>query len=196
VDRDVVERARGGDEAAYEDLAAATARRLYLIAHRILRDSDAAEDATQQALVTIWRELPRLRDADRFEAWSYRLVVRAAVAEAKRGRSRRKVAELGGTGAQVVTPDASTQVATRDALERAFQKLTPEHRAVVVLRYYADLPIKEIAVVLGVPYGTVGSRLHRAVQDLRSVLEADEPRRPPGSWTGSEDALWIRGRPT
>jgi DNA-directed RNA polymerase specialized sigma24 family protein len=84
--RELVERAATGDEQAFESLARLSSNRLFAIAWRILRDHHLAEDAVQQTLVTIWDELPRLRDPDRFEAWTYRLVVRAAMAEARRGR--------------------------------------------------------------------------------------------------------------
>ena len=174
MDRSLVEQARDGDPEAYDRLAREASRRLFLIAHRILRDTDAAEDAVQQTLVTIWRELPRLRDVERFDVWSYRIVTRASIAEAKRKRRTVRIAEI--DSAEHSSADSIADVATRDLLERAFQRLTPEGRAVLVLRYYIDLPIKDIAEVLGVPYGTVGSRLHRAMGDLRYLLGAEWPR--------------------
>src|SRR3990172_5226853 len=75
-------RGGGGDEEGFRRLAAATVDRLYAIAHRILRDPDRAQDATQQALFGAWRDLPTLRDHERFEAWLYRLIVHACYAEA------------------------------------------------------------------------------------------------------------------
>jgi hypothetical protein len=81
VDQDLVVRAQNGDREACETLARASARRLYLAAHRIVRDSDRADDAVQQTLVAMWRELPSLRDPDRFEAWTYRLVVRFCLSD-------------------------------------------------------------------------------------------------------------------
>ncbi|HEY3523234.1 MAG TPA: sigma-70 family RNA polymerase sigma factor [Candidatus Limnocylindrales bacterium] len=173
MERGLVERARRGDREAYELLARTSARRLYLIAYRITRDSDAADDAVQQALVAIWREVPKLRDPDRFEAWSDRLVVRFAVAEAKRGqRVSMRVRES--TPDEPRATDEVSTVALRDELERAFRRLSPEHRAVVVLHHYVGLPIAEIAAALGVPYGTVGSRLHYALRELRAALGATE----------------------
>ena len=80
--RSLVEQAAAGDQRAFEALVRQSAGRLFAIAYRILRDHDRAEDALQQALVTIWDEFPRLRDPDRFEAWSYRLIVRASLAHA------------------------------------------------------------------------------------------------------------------
>jgi RNA polymerase sigma-70 factor (ECF subfamily) len=167
----LVERARDGDREAYELLVHDVGRPLFRVAHRILRDLDAAEDAVQRALVDIWRDLPRLRDLDRFDAWTYRLVVRASLDEARQRRRHAHVRELPLEGPGL--PDASAAIATRDALEQAFDRLTPEHRAVVVLHHYAGLSLAEIAVITGVPYGTVGSRLHYALRALRNAMGAD-----------------------
>jgi RNA polymerase sigma-70 factor (ECF subfamily) len=173
VDRELVERARDGDREAYELLARAVARPLYLVAHRILRDTDAAEDAVQQALVSIWRELPRLRDPERFDAWSHRVIVRASLAEGRRGRRELRVREIG--SGEPGAADSSTGLATRDLLERAFRTLSPEHRAAVVLHHYLGLSLAEVAAAMGVPYGTAASRLHYALRRLRAVLSEPEP---------------------
>jgi RNA polymerase sigma-70 factor, ECF subfamily len=77
MDTTLVVRAQKGDEQAFASLALPLGNRLHALAHRILRDIDLAEDATQQALLSVWRDLPQLRDPARFEAWSYRLLVRA-----------------------------------------------------------------------------------------------------------------------
>jgi RNA polymerase sigma-70 factor (ECF subfamily) len=177
VDRGLVERAREGDREAYELLARSVGRPLFQVAHRILRDLDAAEDAMQRALVAIWRDLPNLRDLDRFDAWSYRLVVHASLEEARQRRRHAHVAELPPHDpSQPTAPDASGSLAARDALERAFDRLKPEHRAVVVLHHHAGFSLSEIATILNVPYGTVGSRLHYALRELRAVLGAEEDR--------------------
>jgi RNA polymerase sigma-70 factor (ECF subfamily) len=181
-----------GDADAYATLAKAAARRLFLVAHRILRDSDAAEDAVQQTLVTIWKELPRLRDPGSFDGWSYRIVTRAALAESKRRVRGRGIAEIGAV--EPMTPDASSSVERRDTIERAFRQLTPESRAVVVLRYYADLPLKDIGFALGIPAGTVASRLHRAIQDMRYTLSHDE--RQGSTVDTSHDERVLAGEPT
>jgi RNA polymerase sigma-70 factor (ECF subfamily) len=174
VDRALVERARDGDGEAYELLVRHLAGPLFEVAQRILRDIDAAEDAVQRALVAIWRELPRLRDLDRFDQWVYRLTVRASLDEARRARRHAHVRDI--DVAEPSAPDASLSLATSDALERAFRRLSPEHRAVVVLHHYAGFPLTEIALILGVPYGTVGSRLHYAVRALREAMRADDVR--------------------
>jgi RNA polymerase sigma-70 factor, ECF subfamily len=169
VDRDHVERARHGDREAYEALARDAAPRLFLVCHRILRDLDRAEDAVQVTLIRIWRELPGLRDPDRFEAWTYRIAVNACYAELRRDRRLvSAVRQLSDRPAGGDPPEGA--VADRDAIGRAFGRLTPEHRAVVVLRYFVGLSLGEIAEVVGSPPGTVASRLHYALFRLRREL--------------------------
>jgi RNA polymerase sigma-70 factor (ECF subfamily) len=169
VDRTLVGRAQRGDRDAYEAIVRAVAPRLYRIAHRIVRDADAAEDAAQQALVTIWRELPSLRDLDRFDAWTYRLLVRACLAESRR-RRRAGVVHVTMEDAIPADGDPIAGVDLRDQLARALDELSTEHRVVVVLHHYVGLPLAEIAGILGIPYGTVGSRLHHATRALRASL--------------------------
>jgi RNA polymerase sigma-70 factor, ECF subfamily len=172
VDRELVERARHGDREAYEVLGRLAADRLYPVAYRILRESDQADDAVQQTLVAIWREIPKLRDPDRFEAWTYRLVVRFCLAESRRQRgqeARVKALALGSRAA-----DDTALVAVRDEIERAFRRLTPEHRAVLVLHHYVGLPVNEVAEMLGIPFGTAASRLHYAARAMRAALTEDE----------------------
>jgi RNA polymerase sigma-70 factor (ECF subfamily) len=172
VQRDLVISAQQGDAEAFAALAREAIGRLHGIAYRILRDGDQADDATQQALVSAWDHLDQLRDPDRFEAWTYRLVVRAAYREAKRSKERSdRVRWMPAPIENGVDPTAA--VAVRDELERAFKTLSPEHRAVLTLRYYADQPLAEIARILEVPVGTVGSRLHHATQRLREELRRE-----------------------
>jgi len=172
MDRDLVIRAQNGDEEAFASLAVAAGDRLHAVAHRILRDIDLAEDATQQALLDIWRDLPNLRDPARFDAWSYRLLVRACYAEGR--RSRRATPNLHLLPADEPTEaEGASVVANRDQLERGFRRLSIDHRTVVVLHHYLDLTVDEIAETLGVPPGTVRSRLHHAMRGLRAALEAD-----------------------
>jgi RNA polymerase sigma-70 factor, ECF subfamily len=172
VDRDLIERAKLGDRDAYEAIGRVAANRLYTIAFRILREPDQADDAVQQTLVTIWRELPKLRDSDRFDAWTYRLVVRFCLAEARRQRgqqTRVKALALDGR-----TTDDTIGVAIRDEIERAFRRLSPEHRAVLVLHHYIGLPVADVADALGIPFGTAASRLHYAARAMRVALTSDE----------------------
>jgi RNA polymerase sigma-70 factor (ECF subfamily) len=172
VDTDLIGRAQHGDEEAFASLAVAAGDRLHAVAHRILRDTDLAEDATQQALLTIWRDLPQLRDPARFDAWSYRLLVRACYAEGTRARRWAPNVRLLPADEPEVAEGLSS-VVDRDQLERGFRRLSIDHRAVVVLHHYLDLPLDEVADVLGVPAGTVRSRLHHAMRGLRAALEAD-----------------------
>ncbi len=172
--RDLVERSARGEHAAFDALARLTSDRLYAIAYRILRDQYLAEDAVQQTLITIWNQLPRLRDPDRFEAWSYRVVIRESTAQARRERRGGSPMRLLPDDADVSpAPDDFRAVIDRDQLERGFRRLTPEQRAVLVLQHYAGLSQAEIADILGVPVGTAGSRLHYATRALRAALEAD-----------------------
>jgi RNA polymerase sigma-70 factor, ECF subfamily len=173
VDRALVERAQRGDRDAYEALARASAGRLYLTAHRIVRDTDQAAEAVQLTLVAMWRELPSLRDPDRFEAWTYRLVVRFCLIETRRAR-RTGVREVRLDELEPARSDAFAASDLRDELDRALAQLSPDHRTVVVLHHYAGLPLGEIAAILGVPYGTVGSRLHHATRALRAAIEAGD----------------------
>ena len=172
MDTDLVVRAQHGDEEAFASLAVAVGSRLHAVSHRILRDVHLAEDATQQALLTIWRDLPQLRDPAHFDAWSYRLLVRACYAEGRRTRSWAPNLRLLPVDEPVAAEGLSV-VVDRDQLERGFQRLSIEHRAVVVLHHYADLPLDQVAEVLGVPIGTVRSRLFHAMRGLRAALEAD-----------------------
>jgi RNA polymerase sigma-70 factor (ECF subfamily) len=171
VENELVQRAQGGDEAAFSELAYAIGDRLFTVAQRILRDIDLAEDATQQAIVTVWRELPGLRDPARFEAWAYRIVVNACYAEVRRERRWSPSLRVLDTDAGGGDPELG--VADRDQLERGFRRLPPEQRAVLVLQHYLDLTLPQIAGVLGVPIGTVRSRLHYARRAMRAALEAD-----------------------
>ena len=154
MDRELVERAQQGDESAYAALAVRIADRMYAVAHHILRDTGRAEDAAQQAMIDIWRMLPQLKDPERFQAWAYRIVVRAAYAEA--GRQR-----LWGLRSATVPPDRS---------------FAPDHAAGIadpMLKHFAGLSNEEIAEALDIPEGTVRSRLHYSLRTLRAALEAD-----------------------
>jgi RNA polymerase sigma-70 factor (ECF subfamily) len=172
MDTDLVTRAQDGDEEAFVSLVMAVGDRLHAVAHRILRDTDLAEDATQQALLAIWRDLPTLRDPARFEAWSYRLLVRACYAEGRKSRRWAPNLRLLSVDEPMVV-DGTSAVVDRDQLERAFRRLSIDHRAVVVLHHYLALPLSEVAEALGVPEGTVRSRLHYAMRGLRAALDAD-----------------------
>jgi len=172
VDLDLVEAAQRGDQAAFVDLVRLRGDRLFAIAHRILRDVGWAEDALQDALVIAWRDLPSLRDPARFDAWMHRLLTNVCIAQA--GRERRRVASLRVLPLDGATaPDDLLSVADRDQLDRAFRRLVPEERAILVLRYYLGYEPTEIAEILGRPAGTVRSRIHHANRAMRAAIDAD-----------------------
>jgi RNA polymerase sigma-70 factor, ECF subfamily len=182
--RQLVEHAAAGDDAAFESLIRLSAGRLLAIAYRILRDHHLAEDALQQTLVTIWDELPRLRDPERFDAWSYRLIVRASIAQGRRERRGGPIIRLLPDDADASrAPDQLAAVADRDQVERGFRKLKPDQRAILVLQHYVGLSLAEIADVLGIPVGTAGSRLHYAARAFRAALDADDRASETKEWT-------------
>lgn len=172
MDRDLVEAAQNRDREAFADLIRARGDRLYALAQRILRDVDRAEDALQDALVTAWRDLPGLRDPDRFDAWLHRLVVRACLSEARRERSRVSNLRVMPLDVPAITDDY-LGVGDRDQLERGFRRLPPEQRALLVLHHFEGRDGNEIAEILGIPAGTVRSRLHNAHRAMRAALDAD-----------------------
>jgi RNA polymerase sigma-70 factor (ECF subfamily) len=173
LDRDLVEMAQRGDRDAFAILARTHGDRLMAIAYRILRDVGRAEDAVQQTLVIAWRELPGLRDPDRFDAWLHRLLVNASYAEARRWRTWNahvRVLPVDGPPGS----DEALAADDRDRLERGFRRLPPDQRAILVFTYYLGLAPAEIAERLGIPVGTARSRLHYAHRAMRAAIEADE----------------------
>ena len=173
VDEDLVVRAQGGDRDAFEQIVNVSFDRSHGVAMRLLRDSQLAEDAVQQAMVNVWRDLPRLREPARYDAWSYKLLVRACYAEYKRAPHWMPAIEEG-SPTEPRAGGGYSAVIDRDQLERGFRRLSMEHRAVFVLHHYLDLPLDEVGRILGIPTGTVKSRLHRALTEMRAALEADE----------------------
>lgn len=161
-----------GDEEAFDLIVDRIGDSLHSVARRILRDTTLAEHATQHALIAVWRNLPRLRDPDRFEAWAYRLVVNACHAEGRReGRQRGHLRIL--PQDEPVAPDPASTLATHDQIDRAFRQLSLEHRSVVVLVHYLGFTPAEAAETMDIPTGTARSRLHYALQHMRAAIEAD-----------------------
>jgi RNA polymerase sigma-70 factor (ECF subfamily) len=183
----LVAAARRGDEAAFARLTSAELAGLYRIAWLILRDESAAEDALQEAMFRAWRDIRSLRSTPSLRPWLRRLTVHAAY-DAARRRSRQRVRELPITASSRTFPAPEQTIAERESLRQAFMVLSPEHRAVVVLRYYLDLPTAEVAQSLGIPEGTVKSRLHHAMSAMRAGIEAAD--RMPESippWSGEHE---------
>jgi RNA polymerase sigma-70 factor (ECF subfamily) len=177
MDRTLVVQAMGGDHDAFARLVTGSIGRLNAIARLILRDYGLAEDAVQDAYVDAWRGIRGLRDPDRFEAWLTRLLVRSC--QDTRRRTRRRVVELPlATGDDRDVADHQTAIAVADQVERGLRGLTVDQRTVLVLTYYLDLPLAEAAAILGIPTGTMKSRLHRAIGALRATVDADD--RPVG----------------
>jgi RNA polymerase sigma-70 factor (ECF subfamily) len=143
----------------------------YRLARLILRDAQEAEDATHDAFVRAWRDHGRLRDPERFDAWFGRILVNAC-RDRLRKASHRRHDDLAQAAGATASHDANRQVDDRDALERAFRTLNPDQRIAVVLRYYRDLPVEQVARTVGAPVGTVRSRLHYGLKELRRALES------------------------
>lgn len=179
---ELVDRAQRGDREAFGVLAGGAVDRLYATARHILRDAELAEDATQEALVRAWRDLPALRDAERFDAWLYRLLVNACNDVGRRRRKWR--AEITVVSTEPSELDRATELADRDELERGLRRLTDAQRSILVLRFYDGLSVNEMADALESPAGTAKSRLHYAIEALRAAVEADARALPTAAHGG------------
>jgi RNA polymerase sigma-70 factor (ECF subfamily) len=171
--RDLVIRARDGDHAAFTVLAREAIGRMETTAWMILRDRQRAQDAVQDALLSAWLDIRGVRDPDRFDTWLNRLLARACYKVARRDRRRRLVEVTLLPVHDLAVLDRERAVDARDELERAFVKLTPEERAVLVTHFYLGLSDPEAADALGIALGTFKSRFSRAKQALRAALAAE-----------------------
>jgi RNA polymerase sigma-70 factor, ECF subfamily len=175
--RGLVERAQRGDHDAFATLAAEAIARLDAAARLILRDSELARDAVQEALVRCWRDLPTLRDVERFDGWLHRLLVNACLDLVRRRKRRAFEVEL--TQLHVPsTADFAGGIVDRDLLDRALRALEPDWRAIVVLHFFLGMPMPEIAGIMGIPLGTAKSRLHRAIGVLRASVGVEAASDP------------------
>jgi RNA polymerase sigma-70 factor (ECF subfamily) len=168
---ELVRQARQGDRDAFDILLTDVVDHLYRIARLVLRDFDRAEDAVQEALVRCWRDLPSLREPDRFDAWLNRILMRAITDEARKKRGF--VANVVQLKVEPAVADSSGALADRDEIARVFERLSVEHRTIVILHHYLGMTTDEAARTIGVPHGTAKSRLHYATEALRAALEAD-----------------------
>ena len=169
---DLVERAMHGDQDAFGSLATAAMDRLSGAAGLMLGDPDAADDAVQEALVRAWRDLPGLRDPARFEAWLYRIMVRACHDQLRR-RRRQPVSQREQGPGRAMAADEIAMVADRDELMAAMGGLSDPQRAAVVLHYYVCMSHSQVAEVMGDPVGTVKARLRRSLGYLQAALAAE-----------------------
>lgn len=176
MERSLVERARDGDLGAFEALVRPEVHAMAHVAMAIIGDESDAREALQEALTAMWRELPALRDPDRFAAWSGRILVnRCRLTLRRRRRHERHEVALEAAPAPVsaVGEGLEATALDRNALEAAFERLDADTRTLLVLHHLAGLPLDEIAGRLGVPTGTVKSRLHAARRALERELEAE-----------------------
>ena len=175
--RALVERAQAGDHDAFSVLVRTSYPRLHAVARLILHDSERAQDAVQEALVQAWRHVRALRDPDAWDAWLHRLTVHACYRMARQVRRRDRVELHVMPDLDSAEPfDLSKSVAERDDLGRQLGLLAIDQRAVMVLHFYLDLPLSDVANVLDIPIGTAKSRLHRGLETLRAALAAEPVR--------------------
>jgi RNA polymerase sigma-70 factor (ECF subfamily) len=179
----LVRRARRGDAAAFAMLVDTRIDRCYRIAWSILSNEADAADATQDALVAAWRQLPRLRDPATFDGWLNRIVANSALM-ARRHRVRLREVSVPpthpGDGAPHPEPwqdprarTAMDEFVDNDAIARAFDRLRPKDRMILVLHHVEERPVAEIARSLGIPVGTAKWRLHAARTALEKAMEAE-----------------------
>jgi RNA polymerase sigma-70 factor (ECF subfamily) len=179
---ELVRRAALGDARAFDGLIATRLDRCYRLAYSILGNESDAADATQEAFVSAWRQLPRLRDQRSFDSWLNRIVANAARMSRRRRlrvreiRMEPAVSDDDISGVERADPAAGHHIegiATSDAIGRAFDRLREQDRVILVLHHVDDQPLAEIARTLGIAIGTVKWRLHQARNALERALEAE-----------------------
>ena len=171
--RDLVDRAKRGDHDAFAVLVGAAIAQLDAAARLILRDPDLARDAVQEGFLRAWRDLPGLRDPERFDAWLHRLIIHACIDVTRRRRRRPMEVELTPIDGPA-TGDIAAVIADRELLDQALRRLEPGWRAVVVLHYFLGMPLPDVAETLRIPLGTAKSRLHRSIAAMRATIATDE----------------------
>jgi RNA polymerase sigma-70 factor, ECF subfamily len=179
----LVRRARTGDAAAFGVLVDTRIDRCYRLAWSILSNDADAADATQDALLAAWRQLPRLRDAAAFDGWLNRIVANAALMTRRHRLRLREVSVApihpGDMPHEPEPPPdlrartAFDDVVDNDAIWRGFDRLRPQDRLILVLHHVEERPVAEIARSLGIPVGTAKSRLHAARSALEKAMEAE-----------------------
>jgi RNA polymerase sigma-70 factor, ECF subfamily len=183
LDDSLVRRAAAGEVAAFDTLLVGRIDRCYRLAWSILANDADAADATQDAFVAAWRELPRLRDAGSFDSWLNRIVATRALMSRRHRKRLREISVEPDTGdsddaptwepESVARPSETDAWVERDAMGRAFDRLKPADRAILVLHHVDERPVAEIARTLDVPVGTAKWRLHSARKALGRAMEAE-----------------------
>jgi len=177
MERQLVESARRGDREAYETLVRRKVDAVFRTALAVLGNEADARDTVQEAFIAAWRRLPSLRDADRFDAWLGRITLNACRMALRRRRGVREIPVADTTSAEPVDRAASdfdAAAVSADAFDRAFSRLSVDQRAILVLHHLEGLPVAEIATRLGIPGGTLKSRLHTARRALERALAAED----------------------
>lgn len=182
MDEAVVRRAQRGDHGAFAEIVDETIDRLYAVASLLARDRALAEDAVQEALIRAWRDLPSLRQPDRISAWLTRLTVNATYDLLRRQRRVREFRPLTEVSASLA--DVAPASIDRIALGAAFGQLPPEQRAVLILHYFSGLSLDDAAAHLGIPRGTVRSRLNAALSTLRRRITPRGESQPGSAGSG------------
>lgn len=166
---DLVHAAQAGDEAAFRLLIEREARWAFGVAVAVAGSNAEADDVFQEATLRAWRDLPRLRDLEMWSAWFRRIVTNAAVDIARKTSRRAPLIPAAGQA----TPDVAHAVEAADGMRRALDLLAPDERALLVLRYGHDLELPAVANLMGIRLGTAKSRLHRTLNKLRRLMEAE-----------------------
>ena len=174
IDRSLIDRARNGDLDAFESIVNARMDAVYRLTTAILGNEADARDAAQETFVAAWRQIGRLRDPERFEAWLQRVAVNAA-RQTHRTRSRRRVREIP-SSTVVALADLASGTPSDDVaiLDSALARLPVEQRAILVLHHLEGHPLAELAAILEVPEGTAKSRLFTARRALAAAIAADQ----------------------
>jgi len=178
-DAGLVRRACAGDADAFDVIVADRLSGAFRLASTILGSQADAADATQNAFLAAWRQLPQLRDIDRFDAWFHRILVNECRMRVRQQIQRREVelvADIHGDRSRRTDGGLDTSsfdiVEVLDLLEGAFESLDADDRTLIVMHHLEDRPLAEIAAMVHMPVGTVKWRLHEARKVLQGALEA------------------------
>jgi RNA polymerase sigma-70 factor (ECF subfamily) len=169
-EQDLITRCRRGDQEAFRLLMDRHHQRVYRTAYAVTGSATEAGDITQETFIKAWRGLPRFRHDAALATWLTRVALNSARDHLRRQRAREVLDAARGLIHLQPTRDATTAIEDRDELNQALSRLSPRARQVIALRYGLDLPLSEIAEVLGCPEGTVKSRLNAALGKLRTII--------------------------